>query len=91
VCAKQIEKIRQLIDQIDQELLILIRKRLTLTEQIGQIKRENHMDIVDLPREELLFSSLANRCEKLNLNKIFIKNLWRLILNASYLSQDESV
>jgi chorismate mutase len=89
VCKEQIDKLRATIDQIDQELLGLIRKRLTLTEKIGLIKNENKMEIIDSPRELSLFRSLAERCEAMNLDKTFIKNLWRLILDASYQSQEK--
>jgi chorismate mutase len=87
---EQIEKIRSAIDQIDQEILMLIKKRLSFTEKIGQIKKTEKLDIVDSSREKKLFRLLADRCEEMNLDKVFIKNLWRLILNASYLSQENT-
>jgi chorismate mutase len=85
----QLEKLRSEIDLIDLELLRLIKKRLTLTGKIGRIKKENKMDIIDSPREDALFNALAVYCEKMKLDKVFVKNVWRLILNASYLSQEK--
>ena len=47
------------------------------------------MAIIDSSREEALFNALARYCEEMKLDKVFIKNVWRLILNASYLTQDK--
>ena len=85
----QLDNLRTVIDEIDQDLLDLIKKRLTLTGEIGRLKKQNKMNIIDTPREEALFNSLAKRCEEMELDKVFVKNLWRLILNASYLSQEK--
>jgi chorismate mutase len=85
----QLEKLRTDIDAIDHELLRLIKKRLNLTGEIGRIKKEKKMAIIDSSREEALFNALARYCEEMKLDKVFIKNVWRLILNASYLTQDK--
>jgi len=85
----QLEKLRTDIDTIDRELLRLIKKRLNLTGEIGRIKKENNMDIIDSSREEALLEALTKQCEEMKLDKVFIKNVWRLILNASYLTQDK--
>jgi chorismate mutase len=85
----QLEDLRTAVDKIDQELLSLIKKRLTLTGEIGRLKKETNRNIIDAPREAALFEALARRSEELALDKVFVKNLWRLILNASYLSQEK--
>ena len=85
----QLQKLRTAIDTIDQELLSLIKNRLMLTAEIGRIKKENNMDIIDISREDTLFNSLEERCKEMDLDKVFIKKLWRLVLNASYQSQEK--
>jgi chorismate mutase/prephenate dehydrogenase len=86
---KKISRIREKIDRIDQQILDLIKQRLQLSSQIGSIKRENQMSIIDPPREEFLFASLNKKSRELNLDQQFVSEIWRLILKQSYLKQDD--
>ena len=87
---EEIEKLREKIDSLDDQLLQLLKRRLSISEQIGIIKSVNHINIFDSQREELLFSSLEKKCKDLNMDKEFVLNLWRLIINQSHLLQKKT-
>ncbi len=85
----KIARLREEIDTVDQELLILIKKRLELAEQIGEVKKKNKMKIIDSPREKALFAALEKKCRELKLDAVSISNIWHKILEASYRSQEK--
>ena len=84
----QILKIREEIDSIDDELLHLIKKRLDLTGEIGDIKKENQIEVIDSPREKAMFDALKDKCRELDLDANFVSKIWQEILKASYRSQE---
>ena len=87
---EEIEKLREKIDSLDDQLLQLLKKRLSISEQIGEVKSVNQINIFDSQREEMLFSSLEKKSEDLNMDKRFILNLWRLIIDQSHLLQKKT-
>ena len=87
---EEIEKLREKIDSLDDQLLQLLKKRLSISEQIGEVKSVNQINIFDSQREEMLFSSLEKKSEDLNMDKKFILNLWRLIIDQSHLLQKKT-
>ena len=84
----RINKLRKEIDDVDNQLLNLIRKRLFLTKEIGDIKKENQINIIDMSREKELFQALKQKCQELKLDPLIIANIWHQILKASYKSQE---
>jgi chorismate mutase/prephenate dehydrogenase len=87
---EEIEKLREKIDSLDDRLLRLLKERLSICEQIGIIKSVNQINIFDSQREELLFSSLEKKCKDLNMDKEFVRNLWKVIINQSHLLQKKT-
>ncbi len=87
---KEIEILREKIDSLDDQLLQILKRRLSISEQIGIIKSVNQINIFDSQREELLFSSLEKKCKDLNMDKEFVLNLWRLIINQSHILQKKT-
>lgn len=84
----RIKGLREAIDNIDDKLLALIKERLDLTGEIGEIKKENRMKIIDMSREKALFQSLEKKCQELHLDVDIVTNIWQQILKASYRSQE---
>ena len=53
--------LRKKIDDIDDELIALFLKRLDISKEIGELKKENNMKIYDPEREEeIIGMSLKN-------------------------------
>lgn len=55
-----LEKVRDEINQIDQELAVLLEKRYKCVDEIVRIKKENQIPILDSNREELVLKRIAN-------------------------------
>ncbi len=84
----KIARLREEIDAVDDNILLLIKKRLQLTKEIGLVKKENGMTIIDTPREKALFDALEKKCQDLKIDADKIANIWQQILEASYKSQE---
>jgi len=77
---EQLAAIRQKIDQIDTELLALIKNRMALSAEVSQTKGPD--DAIFRPgREAEMFARLAER--KGSLPFEFVGGLWRVIISAS--------
>lgn len=49
---KKLDELRLQIDSIDQEMVSLFEKRLEICKEIGKIKKENNLVILNTKREE---------------------------------------
>ena len=76
---KDINKLREKINDIDLELSKLIEKRLNLVKEIGIYKKNNHLNIEDKEREKVVFSqylyliSAENKDAYLNIFQEIVK------------------
>lgn len=84
-----IAEIRDKIDQIDGDLVRLLRERLELARKIGRIKYENNLPVRDPDRESNMNAKLKAMTDKDLLTKKFIHNVWQLILAESHRVQQE--
>jgi chorismate mutase-like protein len=58
--ATQLRELRDAIDQIDQEIVGLLAKRLRLVMSVGDYKRTHSLPIYDADRERDLLARVAN-------------------------------
>jgi len=78
-----LEEFRKEINEIDSQVLNLIRRRMEIAESIGKFKRKNNLPILDTSREKEIFEKLDRLAEEMNLDKLFIKDLFALIIKKS--------
>ena len=65
-------QLREQINQVDDELLLLIGQRMKLADKIGEYKRENNITILQTNRWNEILDRATNKGEKLGLSKEFI-------------------
>ena len=58
-----INELRNKIDQIDKEMKELFIQRMGISKQIGQYKKEHHLNILDVKREEEIILNKKNEFE----------------------------
>jgi chorismate mutase len=80
---KELEKFRKEYDNINNQILEAIKKRVELSKTVGKFKKINNMKIIDLKREEQMLDGLCKKAENLNLDKKFIKDIFTLIIKNS--------
>ncbi len=77
--ARQITHLRALIEQVDDRILQDLAERMRWVEQIGAIKRENDIPVLQIDRWENLLEDHLSKGNQLGLDAEFIKSLFELI------------
>lgn len=77
-----LKELRKQINEIDDEILSLYLKRMNISKQIGQYKKENNLPIYDQKREEELINNLLNKIDNYELKENY-KKIILLILDES--------
>lgn len=56
--------LRKQIDEIDNELIPLLLKRMSVSEQVAQYKAERGMPVLNSEREQQILDDVASKCGK---------------------------
>ena len=75
----KLEEYRGKIDKIDEEIAKLLAERLMLVKQIGKIKKENNIPIVDNDRFQKVLERVENIASKERISKDFIDEIYYTI------------
>ena len=79
----KLDHLRSEIDLIDNQLVILIKKRLDIAHRIASAKKIMGKPIYDKKRENQVISLRQNQGENLGLRKKFINDLWKILFQES--------
>ncbi len=82
-----LNKIRQQITELDQELLVLFAKRRALTHNVAKSKVQQIRPIRDKQREQELLISLIKRGKELTLDAHYVTSIFQTIIEDSVLNQ----
>jgi chorismate mutase len=86
----ELEKFRTLIDELDEQILKLIGKRMDISEQIGELKKQNRITIFQLERWKKIFESRTQWGQNNGLNDDFI-SAFLLALHKESIQKQEKV
>lgn len=79
----QLKNFRNIIDELDEELLSLLKKRIDIIEKIGEYKLANNVSVFQLQRwKNILQSRIASGAQK-NLEKDFVEKICLLLHEES--------
>lgn len=76
---KTLDDLRKEIDEIDQEILKILVRRVDVVKQIGELKNEQNMPIVDEERKEKILEAITQRAKIFRLSEEFVKKLFKEI------------
>jgi chorismate mutase len=79
----KLNRYRQQIDNIDENVLKLISKRIFFIKKIAKFKDDNKLKIISWEREKTILEQIGKLSIKLKLNKKFVSKLFKLILTES--------
>ncbi len=74
-------EVREKIDAIDRDLVVLLGQRFELTHQVGLLKASKALDAVDATRESEKLAELSELCEKHDLNPTLVTELFSRIMD----------
>ena len=87
--AETLDKLRGQIDEIDAEIIELLSRRMAVSEQMGYIKKENDVAILQERRWSNIMERSMLQAKQLGLNKEFLKTVLESIHIESINRQNE--
>lgn len=80
-----IEDWRNRIDELNDELIALLNKRASFAVEIGKIKKQKGLPVLDAAREEVVLNGVAEKAKKANgpLPPESFKNIFRTIIDET--------
>ena len=79
----RIKEHRKQINEIDNQILKLLKERFEISKKVGKYKKQNNLSIKNKKREKQLLEKNKNRAKGFNLKSGFVEKLFRLILKES--------
>lgn len=83
----KLEQLRKIVDEVDEEIIIQLAKRMQLIEHIGEYKRENNITILQLERWLHILQTRTASAEAKSISKEFIQKLLKLMHKESIRKQ----
>lgn len=81
---KTIEELRDEINTIDEKILSLIGKRLTLVKEVGELKKRQNKQILDSKREQEILNRLSSKAKSHFVEENLVKKIWHTIFEEAY-------
>ncbi|AHG86699.1 T-protein [Bibersteinia trehalosi USDA-ARS-USMARC-190] len=81
--------IRNEIDQVDQQLIQLLAKRLELVAEVGKIKLEHGLPLYAPDREAAMIVARRDEAEKQGIPADLIEDVLRRVMRESYISENQ--
>jgi len=84
----ELQNFRKKFDQIDYQILELLNQRNKLSKKTAELKKQNNLPIQDREREVQIFKDIEQKAEKLQLDKKFINQIFKVIIKNSRNTQN---
>lgn len=79
----RLDTLRHLVDETDRELIGVLARRFDLVRQMGAVKKEENLSVLQLPRWQTVLEQRTEWAQALGLSPEFIKALFRCIHTES--------
>ncbi len=80
----ELSEIRQKLDEIDKELVLLLSKRMALIPAVAEYKKKNNLPRYQPEREKQVIDSKRKIALENNLNPDLIEKIYREIINDAH-------
>jgi monofunctional chorismate mutase len=87
--AKELQRHRNRIDRIDRRVVKLLKKRFNLVKQVGRLKKEQGLGVVQPEREEEIMARIARSVSEGGLRD-YITAIYSALFKASYRVEEGS-
>ncbi len=85
---ERVSPLRKRIDEIDEQILRLLKERMDVCENIGVIKREQRIPVRDRQRENEQYTRITEIASKLGLNPQEVIAVYQEIIAMSIRAQE---
>jgi chorismate mutase len=80
---RDLNELRDLIDEVDDELLSLLARRFALTTEVGYYKAEHNLEPLDATREAKQYKKLKKLANEYGLPDGIEKDIFKIIMQYS--------
>jgi len=88
---KNLDKLRQLIDEADNKILQAIKERFEIIKAIGEYKRKNNIPTLQAGRWQQVLNDKIEKAKKLGLDEEMIENIWNNMHKWALKMEDEII
>lgn len=88
---QKLNELRDEVDQLDSEIIELLSKRLGLVEEIGKIKKEKNITILQIKRWNEVFKERLRQGKEQGLNAGFLSKFLEILHNEAIRIQNEEL
>lgn len=78
---EKINQLREQIDEVDNQIILLLKKRVTVCRSIGLLKKDQNMAVHDSFRENCVYENAKNQSVDLELNSKLVVAIFHQIVN----------
>ena len=86
---RSLETLREEINRIDENIIILLSKRMEVAKSIVALKKVKGISVEDRDREKTLFLKLEREARRNNISEEFVSEVFGLIVSHSKLIQSK--
>jgi len=79
---KRILKLRQEIDKLDENIILLLKKRMKISKEVGQLKEELRLPVEDKTREQEIIDRLIQQAGR-NLSEEQLMRIFTAVFTSS--------
>ena len=88
---KNLQHLRSIVDEIDEEIINWLAKRMEIIDQIGEYKRDNNITVLQLERWIEIINTRTAFAESKGINKEFIQKVCQIMHKESIRKQTEMI
>ena len=89
ITTESLTELRSQIDKLDEQLLELLSRRMRVSRDIGQYKKEHNMPVLQTQRYEELLARRAGQAEQMGMDREFMRTVLQAIHEESIRQQME--
>jgi chorismate mutase len=86
---ESLTELRQQIDQLDEDLLAILAKRMRVSQEIGQYKKEHNMPVLQTVRYDEILGKRISQAKEMGIGEAFMKEILEAIHEESIRQQIE--
>lgn len=75
----ELKKLRDRIDTVDDEIVSLLSKRTDIVKEVGKLKKEHQLELLDEKRLNELLDTKKQKAKLLGISESFIENIFKQI------------
>jgi len=79
----ELKKLREEIDSIDDTIVDLLSKRMTIVEKVGKLKKEHQIPPLDKNRLEEVLNTKKNKAKIVGISEALVEKLFKIIHDHS--------